>query len=484
MIWGIGAVCILLYIVSTCRWGREFFSDRILLIRWMKSSGYHFYRKIVCRYIYQPVDVTECKNYRRLQQIHVKKDVSEEWREYQSERYALFLTGILAVFVAGGGFSLFLGHADPISEYQLQRPEYGSAAEGYSFIAEDEDGQQEEIHLELEAQIYSQQEIEKIFEDYCEVLEEKVKGKNASLQEVRTDLDFEPDEGWQGIDISWRPSDYGIITEQGKIVLEQAQEGETDLSLYLFMSHAQYSKTFEIPVKVVKYPSDSAESLQSYLLKMQSEKQEEAVLELPEMFEGKTIQYIPETDYSMVVGIILLIVTVTVLLLYKQQAVIKEQCIKREQQMKADYPEIISKLLILIRAGMPVRSAWVRIVEDYQMQKQKNGSMHFALEEMHTAIRDMENGISEGDAYLEFGKRCEQHLYLKLGSLLEQNLKKGNYGISALLEGERIQALEERRRQIRASGELAGTKLMMPMVALFSLVLVIIIVPSFMTFGV
>ena len=67
---------------------------------------------------------------------------------------------------------------------------------------------------------------------------------------------------------------------------------------------------------------------------------------------------------------------------------------------------------------------------------------------------------------------------------MEQNLKKGNYGISALLEGERIQALEERRRQIRASGELAGTKLMMPMVVLFSLVLVIIIVPSFMTFGV
>ena len=117
------------------------------------------------------------------------------------------------------------------------------------------------------------------------------------------------------------------------------------------------------------------------------------------------------------------------------------------------------------------------------MQKLKTGKVRYALEEMNTAIRDMSTGTSEGQAYLEFGKRCELYLYLKLGSLLEQNLNKGNYGIADLLENERIQALEERRRQARAEGEAAGTRLMMPMMVLFALVLMIIMVPSLMTFS-
>ena len=183
-------------------------------------------------------------------------------------------------------------------------------------------------------------------------------------------------------------------------------------------------------------------------------------------------------------GILLLIAAAVFLLLYRQQASVKEQCDRRERQLKADYPEIVSKLLVLIRAGMPVRSAWMRIAEDYQIQKKKDGQVHFALEEMNAAVKEMNTGISEGRAYLEFGRRCEQNLYLKLGSLLEQNLKKGSYGIAAFLEGERIQALEERRRQIRAEGELAGTKLMAPMMVLFALVLMIIMVPSLMSFGI
>lgn len=484
MIWITGTVLIFIYIAVTCRKEKEFFQDKVFLWRWMKSSGYFFYRSVICRYIQKPEDLTECKNYKRLQQIYFKKDISAEWREFQAKQYALMLSGLFAVLVMGSISSFSLEQAEPIGIYELIRPEYGSDAEEYSFRAEDEEGNTEEIHLTLEAQVYTKEEIQQTFKDYFDVLKEKVKGQNKSLQEVSTDLDFEPDYEWKGIDISWRPSDYELITENGEILLEEAQKGKTEVNLYLFMTHAQYSKTFEIPITIVKDQSDSATSLQSYLKRAQLENQEEALFELPETFEGKKIRYIPEMDSDMVTGIVLLIVTVTVLLLYKQQSEVKEQCVKREVQMKADYPELISKLLVLIRAGMPIRSAWIRIVEDYQIQRIHGGKIHYALEEMSMAIKDMQNGISEGEAYLGFGKRCEQHLYLKLGTLLEQNLKKGNSGISTLLENERIQALEERRRQIRAAGELAGTKLMMPMMILFALVLIIIMVPSFMTFGV
>lgn len=485
MIWitGTGTVFILIYIIATCRWGKQFFEDDIFLIRWMKSSGYYLYFHLVSR-IYQPESsLTESKSYKRLQQLYVKKDISREWREYQAEKYALILAGILMMFCVGSAALVFRGNSEWISSYMLTRPEYGDSAKEYALKAQTEDGEQENIRLTLEAQIYSSAEVQKQFEAYFEVLKKKVKGSNESLQEVRANLDFEADPEWKEIDIIWRPSDYDLITEQGEVLLEQAQEGENEVSLYLIMTHAQYSRTFEIPLTIVKYPSDSVMDLQSYLVQAQENSLEEKGFRLPGEFDGKKIQYILDDDYN-AAGFVLLIVTVVLLLLYRQYASVKEQCAKRERQMKADYPEIISKLLILIRAGMPVRSAWVRIFEDYQIQKEKNGQIHFALEEMGAAIKEMNTGTSEGQAYLRFGKRCEQHLYLKLGSILEQNLRKGSCGIAALLESERIQALEERRRQVRAEGELAGTKLMMPMMLLFAQVLIIIMVPALMSFGI
>lgn len=484
MIWitGTGTILVFIYIAATCQWGKKYFTDDFIVLRWMKSSGYHFYLNAVCR-ICPSADSIESKSYKRMQQIHVKKDISREWKEYQAERYALILGSIwLLCIIASMGLAAG-GRTEILRDYTLSRPEYGETAKEYSLKVKTEDGNQEDIHLTLDAQVYSSEEIQEQFEAYYAVLKNKVKRENSSLQEIRTDLDFEPDQEWNAIDIIWRPSDYNLISENGEVLLEHAQVGKTDISLYLSMSHAQYSRTFEVPITIVRYSTDSSGNIQSYLMKEQENRMEEKIFELPVMFDGKKVQYVLEKDSNAVTGLSLLIIAAAFLLLYKQYSAVKEQCVRRERQMKADYPEIISKLLILIRAGMPVRSAWIRIVEDYQMQKLKTGKVRYALEEMNTAIRDMSTGTSEGQAYLEFGKRCELYLYLKLGSLLEQNLKKGNYGIADLLENERIQALEERRRQARAEGEAAGTRLMMPMMVLFALVLMIIMVPSLMTFS-
>lgn len=479
---GIIVILLVIYIAATCRWEKKYFQDSFFLLRWMKSSGYHFYRKIVCR-IYPHADSVESKSYKRMRQIYVKKDISREWNEYQAARYALVLGSALLLGIISCVGLAMNDAPEFLSDYKLLRPEYGHDAKDYFLKAQTEDGKKEDIHLTLDAQIYSSEEIQTQFELYYDVLRNKVKGQNDSLQEIRTNLDFEPDPEWDAINITWRPSDYELISENGEVLLEQAQTGKTDTSLYLSMSHAQYSRTFEIPVVILKYPEDSSGSLQSYLEREQEISMEESSFELPEIFDGKKVQYILDKSNGAVSGLILMIAAVVFLLLYRQHSAVKEQCARRERQMKADYPEIISKLLILIRAGMPVKSAWIRIVEDYQVQKSKNGRIHYALEEMSAAIRDMSTGTGEGQAYLEFGKRCELHLYLKLGSLLEQNLKKGSYGIAELLENERIQALEERRRQARAEGEVAGTRLMMPMMVLFALVLVIIMVPSLMTFS-
>ncbi|MEG0227869.1 MAG: hypothetical protein RR683_04070, partial [Lachnospiraceae bacterium] len=71
--------------------------------------------------------------------------------------------------------------------------------------------------------------------------------------------------------------------------------------------------------------------------------------------------------------------------------------------------------------------------------------------------------------------------YLKLGALLSQNLRKGTKGLSDLLQLEAIQAFEERKNLAKRLGEEASTKLLVPMFFMLAIVLVIVIVPAFLS---
>ena len=93
----------------------------------------------------------------------------------------------------------------------------------------------------------------------------------------------------------------------------------------------------------------------------------------------------------------------------------------------------------------------------------------------------MESGITEAESYERFGRRCGMQIYVKLGALLSQNLRKGAKGMNQILKTEASQAFEERKARARRLGEEAGTKLLAPMFLMLAVVLVIVIVPAFMS---
>ena len=149
--------------------------------------------------------------------------------------------------------------------------------------------------------------------------------------------------------------------------------------------------------------------------------------------------------------------------------------------MMADYPDILSKLTVLIGAGFTVRGAWERIALNYRRQVENGtGRRRYAYEEMLYACRGMQGGQSELHAYKSFGKRCGLQPYRKLTVLLEQNLKRGGRDLSERLRSETDEAFSARLHQARRDGEKAGTKLMIPMFLMFILVLILIMVPAAM----
>ena len=151
--------------------------------------------------------------------------------------------------------------------------------------------------------------------------------------------------------------------------------------------------------------------------------------------------------------------------------------------MQADYPDIVSRILLFLQAGLTVHSAMEKIAKDYINTCRIYGRKRRpAYEELVETYREMEGGMAEVRAYERFGNRCDSPEYKVLSVLLVQNLKKGNRGVLALLERESAAAIEERKRKAKICGEQASAKLLGPMFIQLALVMALVMIPAFLSF--
>jgi hypothetical protein len=160
---------------------------------------------------------------------------------------------------------------------------------------------------------------------------------------------------------------------------------------------------------------------------------------------------------------------------------LKKAVAGREREMLLDYPEIVSKLSLLISAGLTLRAAFEKTASDRGADPEEG--LSFAKREMMITVHLMKSGMSEYEAYLDFGKRCAVKRYKKLGALLSQNVRKGSAGLIAEMEREARDAFEERKASARRAGEEASTKLLLPMAMMLSVVMIVVIVPAFLSFS-
>jgi len=143
----------------------------------------------------------------------------------------------------------------------------------------------------------------------------------------------------------------------------------------------------------------------------------------------------------------------------------------REDEINRTFADMISKLTLLINAGMIMREAWAEVAY---------GSEGLVYDEMRTVLQQMQNGMSETDAYIYFGNRCGTKRVKKFASMLVQNLTKGNRELVSFLKQSTKESWEERKNYVKRKGEAASTKLMLPIGIMFAGILIMIVVPIFM----
>ena len=145
-----------------------------------------------------------------------------------------------------------------------------------------------------------------------------------------------------------------------------------------------------------------------------------------------------------------------------------------------DYPEIVNKLSLYMGAGMTIRNAFVKMGEDYK--KNRKERRRYVYEEILITCNELQSGRSESDAYDHFGRRCQVSVYMKLCTLLSQNIRKGSNDLLHMLRQEADNAFAERKNLAKKLGEEAGTKLLLPMMMMLCIVMVLIMIPAYFSF--
>ena len=156
------------------------------------------------------------------------------------------------------------------------------------------------------------------------------------------------------------------------------------------------------------------------------------------------------------------------LLVWYMSEMFNDKLTARREEMLADFPQVLSKLTLLVNSGMTLRNAWNRIAADGK------GVLY---QEMAAAEAEMKNGISEPNAYRNFAERCGLKEIRKFASLVTQSMAKGGGDLSFFLKDMSDEMWEMKKNMVKRRSEQANSKLLGPIVLIFIGILVMIMAP-------
>ncbi len=451
--------------------------------------GRHFYLCFYCCFL--KLGELTCGNAARQEEdircLYPLENTREMTLKTQLRQGRLIFLLWVFICVAGLLLEATMTQEDRIRDGKwIARSEDDGTADTVTATAYGEDFTIEDIDIEVGGRLVTGEARARLFDDARDYLVETVRGNNPSLDAVREPLNLVPSVPETSIEVSWILDDAPYIYSDGSLNTEQISEQGAVQTLEAVLDYGGIEQQNMSIQLTVFPPLKSAEEvvrdeIQQQLTAENESGRENDIFTLPTEAAGEKIRWKEERDHTALQMFLLMGLTAFVVVVYNAGAG-KREMKKRQQQLKNDYPGFIHKLVLLTGAGSTTRSALQTMVEDEQ--RSHGERQHYVYSEAAAALRMMQQGTSEVKAYAMFGKNCGDGLYIKLGTLLIQCVRKGAAGMNELLTGMADEALMMHRDQIRQKGETAGTKLLLPMGMLLIVVFMVLIVPAFMSINI
>ena len=410
--------------------------------------------------------------------LHVRSEALARYISEETMKRMLFI--LFAANLLGAFMTWRDAESDTAAKGYLVRNEYGSDG-GEAELTVTLDGEKQDVELPLAARRMDRIELRKVLADRAGKLEKMILG-DMDAGHVDRDLTLPEKAGNPSVKISWDTSNAALMDWEGILGPEVPPEGaEVKLTATLSIEEEEVEK--EIKLKVYPRPMNDIEKLQQEVRNAVQEANDETeeTVHLPENVGGKKAVWSQRQGNT---GMILLLFGFLIAALYAYSKVRagEKEAEKRDEEMLIDYPNIVSKLVLLLTAGMSLRKAFARIRTDYRDTLRHGAPKRAGYEEIVRMSLEMEHGVSELVAYENMGKRCRVNVYRTFSTLLVQNLTKGGDEMAAILSREAQEAYEDRKKRARILGEEAGTKLLLPMLLMLAIVMAILMIPAFFAF--
>ncbi len=398
--------------------------------------------------------------------------------------YVMFCAATIALLTEISG----QGVMQNFGKVRINREDYGGNSVNHQLQMQIEGEKSENVEIQVSPRMYSEEEVQSLFRQAMNKLDQVILGENETADHVVKPLCFPQELEGYPFAISWEPGRYDVMDMNGRInqdaVLEEDPEGEGVLvKITGILRYGTEEAAYNTQVLVFA-DVEETETIRNQVLNAarQAEEvsREEKSFVLPEQVNGRTVRWRFRKE-SKVMPVLMLGAVICVFLVVQERQKKEKLRKDRKEQMLFDYPEIVSQFTMLMGAGMTAKNVWKKITADYCGQKEREGRVRDAYEEMVITLQEMQSGIPEAECYERFAARCGLVPYMKMGALLSQNLRKGAKGTSDMLKMEAIQAMEDRKSRARRLGEEAGVKLLLPMLLMLVIVLVIVVVPAFLS---
>lgn len=387
-------------------------------------------------------------------------------KKYQFGFWA-FLFGLIIILALGTAY-IFL-FIEKEENKIIERPKKGQDKKTVNLIINN--GKDiNEISLDINAMEYTKEEFEELSEKLFLETENRILGDNKDLIHITADLNLINVDDTKTLTVTWWSDQPEVLNSKGEVNREGLKTS-VNVKLTEEITDGIHSETRDFFVTILPYlrEEDMMEIAASYIQEEEQRTRTDKVFILPELENGMNVSLKTKSKYEMICKLFLIIGLGAVLIIGFITQGMKEKLKKRDEELKASYYGFVNKLVLLIGAGISLKQSILLAAEN---------ESKYLIHEVKIAMNKISAGESEKKAYFEMGRDIGITEYIKLMSLISQNISYGNSNLLNLLSEEEKYAFLKNKEEVKKKSEEISTKLLVPILLLMVVVIVVLMIPA------
>ncbi len=153
---------------------------------------------------------------------------------------------------------------------------------------------------------------------------------------------------------------------------------------------------------------------------------------------------------------------------------LQSRAAKRQEEIDQGFPNAISKIALLVTAGM-------NIVKAIEETAASDSSLMYR--ELRIAVKEMNQAATVQNAFLRLQNRCNNKYLDKMVTIITKSYVFGNTNLASDLKAINDECWLDKRHNARRMGEKIQNKLFVPTMLMFIGILVVIVVPAMSGFN-